>query len=76
MKKNKFLVPALVCAAMVIFGCASTSAQTESQKESSAAKNEPAVQSNHPFGIEESEYANLMKLSLYSKGNNYRLLHH
>ena len=75
MKKNKFLVPALICAAMVIFGCASNSAQSESQKDTPAApaKTEPAVQSNRPFGIEESEYANLMKLSLYSKGNNYRI---
>lgn len=74
MKKLKTVAAALICAgAIFLAGCASASNAENEATTAPEKPAEPAVKSNRPFGIEESEYQNLMKLSLTSKGNNARI---
>ncbi|MCR4733887.1 MAG: SGNH/GDSL hydrolase family protein [Treponema sp.] len=74
MKKNKLFWGSVILASAILFAsCASNSQESSSTVAESEKPAEPVVKSNHPFGIEESEYAKLMNLSLVSKGNNARI---
>lgn len=73
MKKTKFV--AAVAAALLITGCASTKTADEPKAKTVEAPKETKqeVVSNNPLKYSDEDYAKILKSSLYSAGNNYRM---